>query len=304
MALLHQNYAGFDGRAVQLDSGDLRVGLRELDLGDLTVRQMTSTRTLSWETALPEGWVGLWLPGRHRVPCSWQGAEVADSLCVVQGGRDQLIRVPSGWADIDLAVRVETLIEAGVFSEATLTADSRRAQPIVRLSQRVSGSLRQRMRSLLSALDTVAAVCSSPARAQALRQAILDELLQVVRPAASAQGPSRVRESDYVSLVRKALAEVTDPAAPVRSTSALARRAGRSERALQRAFGSVLGVSPYQYLLRKRLADARTTLLSGACISVTRLAADYEFASVSEFARYYKRQFGELPTTTVKRRSG
>jgi AraC-like DNA-binding protein len=77
---------------------------------------------------------------------------------------------------------------------------------------------------------------------------------------------------------------------------------GLSARSLQLAFKKHLGCTPKQWLTEQKLHAIRAKLLRAEPFeSVTSLAVAY-FPNLGDFARYYQRQFGELPSQTLGRR--
>ncbi len=77
---------------------------------------------------------------------------------------------------------------------------------------------------------------------------------------------------------------------------------GLSARSLQMAFKKQLGCSPMQWLTMQKLHKVHEKLLNADTTeSVTSLAVVY-FPNLGDFARYYRRQFGELPSQTRARR--
>jgi len=80
------------------------------------------------------------------------------------------------------------------------------------------------------------------------------------------------------------------------------RTAGVSWRTLNYAFREIFGVTPKQYLQATRLDGVRKELhRKGPASTVTDIANDWGFWHMGQFAADYKRQFGELPSETVRR---
>ena len=78
-----------------------------------------------------------------------------------------------------------------------------------------------------------------------------------------------------------------------------------NERTMQRAFIEKCGVSPKQYLLALRLNKVRKDL---CCANfshgkVGNVANRWGFWHMGDFAQFYRRQFGELPSETLRRSS-
>ncbi|HBN8234864.1 TPA: AraC family transcriptional regulator [Pseudomonas aeruginosa] len=88
--------------------------------------------------------------------------------------------------------------------------------------------------------------------------------------------------------------------------AALAGQAHMSPRALYALFERQCGESPLQYIRRLRLERIRACLADPDCAvrNVTALALDFGFAHLGRFAEQYRRQFGELPSETLRRRAG
>jgi AraC family ethanolamine operon transcriptional activator len=78
--------------------------------------------------------------------------------------------------------------------------------------------------------------------------------------------------------------------------------AGVSERSLRNAFGTMLGVSPNQSLLLRRITGVRRSLLEPADrASVTQTALRLGFWDLGRFAASYRAQFAENPSRTLQR---
>ena len=77
---------------------------------------------------------------------------------------------------------------------------------------------------------------------------------------------------------------------------------GVSERTLRYAFREQLGVSPKQYLQLVRLGGVRRNLqLAAAGVKIVDVANRWGFWHMGQFAADYRRQFGELPSETLRR---
>ncbi|OIJ90624.1 DNA-binding protein [Streptomyces sp. MUSC 14] len=76
----------------------------------------------------------------------------------------------------------------------------------------------------------------------------------------------------------------------------LARELKVSVRTLQRAFATS-GESPTAYIRRRRLEEARRALTAqSGRLSVSELAAHWQFADTSHFTRAFKKHYGQTPT--------
>lgn len=146
----------------------------------------------------------------------------------------------------------------------------------------------ERLRALLGALaDEVADGEIGHARAaEAIGESVVIELLRRAPRAAS-----EARDPRILRAIARMREEYSDPL----GVDDLARTAGMSRFHFSRLFRDEVGVAPYQYLLRVRVARA-TELLQGGHASVTEAALAAGFTDLGRFARTYKRHTGRLPT--------
>ena len=144
-----------------------------------------------------------------------------------------------------------------------------------------------RLRALLGVLaDEVAEGEAGHARAaEAIGESVLIEMLRRAPRAASEARDPRVQ---------RAIARMREEYADPLGVDDLARTAGMSRFHFSRLFRDEVGVAPYQYLLRVRVARA-TELLQGGRASVTEAAFAAGFGDLGRFARTYKRLTGRLP---------
>ena len=114
------------------------------------------------------------------------------------------------------------------------------------------------------------------------------------RPAFASPSPS-----DAVHRAEAYLRDHMD--SPIR-LSRLCHVTGLSERALRNAFYRVHGVSPTRWMLQQRLAAVRRALVGSSQrqVTVTGIAADHGFFELGRFAAWYRGQFGEAPSETLR----
>lgn len=117
-----------------------------------------------------------------------------------------------------------------------------------------------------------------------------------------AKAVARGRFDDVEPLLAPALAQAAKDLAerrladPELSPEMLARELHVSVRTLQRAFAST-GESAAAYMRRRRLEEARLALTAPSNrLSVTELAAYWQFADSSHFTRTFKQHYGLTPT--------
>jgi AraC-like DNA-binding protein len=86
------------------------------------------------------------------------------------------------------------------------------------------------------------------------------------------------------------------------SIRAVASHLNVTERALQMAFRMHLGLSPAEFIRRQRMERIRHELMNGDSLNSTfEVAHRWGLGSRSTFTQHYRKQFGELPSSTARR---
>lgn len=65
-----------------------------------------------------------------------------------------------------------------------------------------------------------------------------------------------------------------------------------------RSFKQAFSISPYQYVLKKKLEPARSLLLERK-LPINKIAACCNFADLPAFSKAFKRQYGQSPSQLV-----
>lgn len=124
--------------------------------------------------------------------------------------------------------------------------------------------------------------------------AVLDRLVQMAqRPAALSAG-ARVLSAAQM----KRLTDYIDAARDVRLTvPMMADALGMDDTRLSRGLQAAAGMSPYQFLVHRRMHWARGELERG--VSVMRVAQSVGYANASKFSAAYRRVMGCAPSASV-----
>lgn len=111
------------------------------------------------------------------------------------------------------------------------------------------------------------------------------------------------REGATSNTVKRVTAFMHDSAHKELMMSDLVGYSGVSARTLYAGFSQAYGIGPMAYLKRLKLMRCREDLIVAEFESefVGDIAANWGFYHLSSFARYYRREFGELPSETLKR---
>ena len=217
-------------------------------------------------------------------------------LMIFPGG--QLIRgvFPFGYEAVDVLVRNELLESFGVSRECLdLIANGDGPVMCDVDSLPVQGFLED----LLSSVSGAAEQSGESGSENAIRafEIVANELSEVVELGVRRSDPDGlrlVRRPDLFSAATEYMdARINDPV----TVDQIAKDLGVSSRLLGYSFGDTLGMSPYQFLLLKKLHGVRDTIQRSS-LPVSEIAAQYGFTTVSRFRQQYCRLFGELPYQT------
>jgi AraC family ethanolamine operon transcriptional activator len=138
---------------------------------------------------------------------------------------------------------------------------------------------------------------------QSLHGYFLDLLSHAIVSAVTDERPSRGKQQSHAQIVRRAeefIGSVVDQ--PV-CIADLCSKTGATERTLERAFQTVVGITPQTYLKAIRLKRARAQLERSprGRTTVTSAALREGFFHLGRFSAEYRRFFGELPSDTLSR---
>ncbi len=119
-----------------------------------------------------------------------------------------------------------------------------------------------------------------------------------------ARSTPATRHGDWLALVRRAEDYIEAHLQQAISIGDLAETCGVSASTLQRGFRRKHGFGPHAFIKRRRLEGVRKTLQAAdAEETVTDIASRYGFYHLSQFAADYRREFGELPSDTLRART-
>lgn len=143
----------------------------------------------------------------------------------------------------------------------------------------------------------------TPAALMRLRDDLLIEWLEALPPSVDAS--ARLKLERRRKLVDQACELMLGRPDEPPSILDLCSQLGTSRRLLNYSFQEVLGTNPVKYLRIIRLNGVRRALLHAhEGETVQNVAAHWGFWHLSQFAQDYRRQFGELPSHTLRSRAG
>lgn len=105
-------------------------------------------------------------------------------------------------------------------------------------------------------------------------------------------------KKEILSRLRISKQYMDDKFLEVEEVSQVAAACNMSEFHFFRSFRQAFGISPYQYILSKRLELAKE-LIAGGSMSVTDIAAHCNFPDIYTFSKAFKRRFNTAPSRLI-----
>jgi methylphosphotriester-DNA--protein-cysteine methyltransferase len=283
-----------DLESIQLSPGKAQVQLEQLDLQEVGLQLSATSMKLAdfSEYKIPAGYTAVVLgsaaQGHFQNGYHCEGTSIA----VLPGGRGYFTRYPQGWNSVDLLLSDELLFRLPVLQR--LFDASPVAAPLV--SARAEEQSLSFAAGLMALMDSKATL--EDERTSDFSTRFCDELERLLSAAFPAgQGSGHCRLSRRADVFAEALDCMEQTQAVPTNAEALARELGVSYRLLNYVFRDAIGLSPYQFLLIKRLHRVRAGIGSGS-VPIDLLADKQGFETPSRFRHHYRRLFGEAPSET------
>ena len=282
---------------VQLDRGALRLRNWQVALDDILIRHYSTNLSIHYEYTSPDDWLSLFID--HQGPASyWCGTEIpGNCIAIMAPGREHDLTTAAGYQDLHFMIPMEVVRKTDLVPER-----------LIERARTPESAYLPLPAAAISHLSASSRAYFAGAPGQAIagpgRELLLDALTSAIDDALHEHpqaGRSKVMRR--YRLVRRSVEYVKDHGTGYLEVDTLAGEVHVSRYTLTRAFKDVLGVSPYQYLLRRRLSQARSALMSGRYSTIAQVANAHGFVSHSEFASHYRRLFLERPSETDSSRA-
>lgn len=286
----------------QLSSGPFTGSLQHVQLPGLRMVFEQASCALWQRGQMDAGHIGFALPLDLQGHATFNGQPLAaDSIMIGRTERLDLC-LPAG------AGLIAIVVDAGLLGvlwehlyQKPLSAWIDR-QVVVTARPGLADDLRRLHLRALRDVEATPALLNEPSAMLQLRDEILIEWIEALPAKVStdelASGEARKRVVERACELMLAQRD-----APM-TILQVCDRLGASPRKLEYCFRDVLGISPAKYMRAARLNGVRRELLQSGGASVQDVAAHWGFWHMGEFAGAYRRQFGELPSQTMRTRSG
>jgi AraC-like DNA-binding protein len=237
-------------------------------------------------------------------PMFWNGMEIGDEDIVVFGPHVHCHRLsgPSEWGTLSLAIEdMDTYFGPLADDYALRQGGARVIVPASDAIRRLRWLHRVSAHMALYLPDTI----GNPEMADRIEQTALDVLGSCLSHVA-AHGPKCGGHRQHQEIINRFRTVLANNADIVLHIPEISKLVGVSSRTLRLASQEILGVSPLQYLLLRRMHMARLALRNAdpADARVTEIATEHGFWELGRFAVQYRALFGETPSDTLRRAAG
>lgn len=174
-------------------------------------------------------------------------------------------------------------------------------QVAVQSRPNIAAYLRETHVGVLERIRSTTGILRDPMAMLQVRDAILIEWIEAIPANVDTSGLKNVEARKRV-VQRACETMLVQPDQPM-SILQLCSQIGASPRKLEYCFQDILGTSPVKYLRTVRLNGVRRDLKRNSNISagVNDIATRWGFWHLGKFSSDYKRQFGEMPSDTLRK---
>jgi AraC family ethanolamine operon transcriptional activator len=288
---------------VQLDRGSLHARLQQVATPSALLTRFRFSRKFHQRGTSPPGVRTFGFTGEQSPDIEWRGSTGTSSNIVVFPANDEfeVVSQPGFHGD------TVSIPEDRIRSVADYMG---LPDPLVGLTngQAFIEIDRRRLVALRKAVSGLHARVARHGKALLADSDVLDVEFDVLSTLVAAlqtseiSGPGFREPALRARALRLALGYLEDHANEPPSIQDICRASGVSWRTLDYAFRDRFGVTPKQYLQATRLHRVRHAILNATPeASILEIAADQGFWHMGQFAADYRRQFGELPSETLRK---
>lgn len=286
----------------QLEAGTLRASAVQLASSEALLTYVSFDRGFLQRGATPSGLRAFGLMQSELDPGVIAWGHPFDSSFILPFPASYEATSGAGYSAHTIAVREDMMLEA-----AAELGRKRELELVFRMHSPIACRPAE-LRALREAADSIvfgSGGISASAQAAALEDELDYTLPRLLVRALTSDGPSPsleppVPRGDRRDTGRRALAFIDAHADEPPTIQEICRSVGVSRRTLEYAMREQTGVSPKVYLQATRLQGVRRALARAMPgTRIADVAAAWGFWHMGQFARDYRRWFGELPSDTL-----
>lgn len=294
---------GWSQDYLQLSAGRFSGEIVEASIGPLQVFKETIHQCVDEKANPRRDSYTVGVPIHVEANGYWQGRSLQrDSLISLRPNEELHFRTPP------ISSILVTVIDCSAFDHfANITSNAGDLMHLISRSNTAGlpEEAAKRFRSTLH--DVLASMISTPeifehsASVKAIVETVMGASLDALTVRATESEAPRSSHSVQRAIVERARQYILANRENPPTVSELSSHLRMSQRGLRHAFMNVLGINIATFLRYVRLHGVRKELLQATPTdSVTEIACKWGFWHMGMFSSYYKRLFGETPSTTLR----
>jgi len=257
-------------------------------------------------TVVPDsGFVALVLPLRWKGWYLFNGVELTPSSLCLAGGRNGYHTHGASRESITIGLPRSRLTATIAALRGVDPDEIRLDDRVLNLPQPVAARLRERLTAIVAQSSGARSWSDSEQGRHTIKSEVYQLLVDAYLDAQAATDGDARRVSRRSEIVRRAEERFIAAGGQPLSLADLCAAAGVGRTALQQAFHELYGESPLGYFHKRRLTQARETLILGPSgrAAVKRAALGAGLTALGRFSVEYRLLFGECPSATLSESS-
>jgi len=290
---------------IQLDRGNFETEITQVGVGNFLLAQASFNRFIDQRGSSPPGLWTFAILADKSSDIIWRGRQVGKkSLMIYAPGSEIDAQSRPGFDVYTLSYPESLLDELAQMSEIPSFRTLIESSDLVAANSSELSKCREQTKHVLSAIKEQPLKLNSRAMLDEMKFSLSQQLISILvfsRP--EYHKPSYRKRNRALGRAKAYLREHGEEPVTVRD---LCRVSEVSERTLRYAFLEQFGVSPKSYLLAMRLNGVRRQLshADSSSATIADVANHWGFWHMGQFAKDYRRLFGELPSETLRREGG
>jgi AraC-like DNA-binding protein len=286
--------------STQISSGPYRLEFETIDLPGLSVSRLSTRQSVRDRFSVPKGAVVFNIP-RTKLPAIWNGKRLPPTMMGIYcAGIEHWVVLPAGWDGYEIAVS-ENLLQQTELLPDGFPAKRQQFEHALPLMEPVTGHFIAQLDAHFAFARRVKNSGGNSALTIQFFDFVMQGLLEIVDAGLIAQDKHHLLATRRSDLLNKATDFVETRLDSLLSVQDLAQELGTSARVLNYAFKDALGISPYRFILARKLHAVRRELKSSD-EPIIEIISRYGFTTPSRFGRQYQRVFAEPPSATRRGR--
>ena len=300
---LNQAAAGWQVDFQQLDRGSFKCDLIQVSTADVLLSHAAFDRKIDQQGAAPAGSFTFAVPKPEAPRIVWRSRVLPPGSMIIYRPGSEIDGASRPGFEVATVSIARDVLEAACCAagRSDLIDIANRVDlvtPNPAVLARLLAAMRLTARLAVESPNGVAAPPTVTDSLSALTTLALESL------ASSRPAPAYRIHRDRTRALRRALEYIHDHREQSITIRSLCDAVGVSERTLQYVFRDKFDVSPKQFVMSRRLNGARRDLRRvGPPVKISDVANRWGFWHMGQFAADYRRQFGELPSETLQRKS-